>query len=152
MKGIFSFIQYCSNAVSEFGPIAMISTPRLVNFSYSLRKRANCARQYGHIKPRRKASTTGLLPRKSESRISLPFISSNSKSGASSPGVISLFISTILSPSSKYRQTFSRSISRSMYSVGWDDMNKVSSDPPSGTSQSTVHRLRHAQTSIANCE
>ena len=93
MKGILSFCQYCSNVAGGLGPIASTSAPRSVNFSYSSRRRANCARQYGHIKPRRNARTTGLLFRKSESLILLPFTSSSSKSGASSPGVINLFIS-----------------------------------------------------------
>ena len=89
MKGMFSFSQYCSNAVGELGPKAMTTALRLVNSSYSSRRRANCARQYGHINPRRKASTTG-LPCNSDNRIRFPNTSSISKSGARSPGVINL--------------------------------------------------------------
>ncbi len=91
VNGIFSFFQYCLNATGMLGPTAMISTPRLVNFSYSSRKRANCARQYGHIKPRRNTSTTG-FPRKSDKRTFLASTSCNSKSGANSPGAMTLLI------------------------------------------------------------
>jgi hypothetical protein len=91
IKGICSFCQYCLNVEGRLGPTAKISTPWLLNSSYSSRKRANCARQYGHIKPRRKERTTG-WPRKSDKRIKFPSISLNSKSGANSPGVINLFI------------------------------------------------------------
>ena len=91
MKGICSFFQYCLKVAGRLGPTARISTPRLVNFSYSSRKRANCARQYGHIKPRRNERTTG-LPRKSDKRTVLLSTSFNSKSGAISPGVINLLI------------------------------------------------------------
>ena len=92
MNGICSFFQNCSNAAGELGPSAKIVTPRLVNFSYSSRKRANCARQYGHINPRKKASTTGLPPLKSESLMLSPCTSISSKSGASSPGVSNALI------------------------------------------------------------
>ncbi len=90
-KGILSFSQYCSNAITVFGPNARATAPRLVNLSYPSRRRANCARQYGHMKPRRNASTTG-FPRRPDKLTRFPWISSNSKSGASSPGVINLLI------------------------------------------------------------
>ena len=96
MKGILSFFQYCLKVGRGLGPTARISTPRLSNFSYSSRRRANCARQYGHIKPRRKESTTG-FPRKSDKRWRFPCTSSSSKSGAGSPGVIKFVIGSVLS-------------------------------------------------------
>ena len=91
IKGIFSFFQYCLKMSGGLGPTARTSAPRLLNFSYPSRKRANCARQYGHIKPRKNESTTG-FPRKLDKRTELPSTSFNSKSGASSPGVTTLLI------------------------------------------------------------
>ena len=96
LNGIASFFQYCRKTGSESGPIASTSAPWLVNCPYASRRRANCARQCGHIKPRRKERTTG-LPRKSDKRMLLPSISCSSKSGASSPGVINLLIRSFLS-------------------------------------------------------
>jgi hypothetical protein len=65
---------------------------RPTNRWWSSLRRANCARQYGHMNPRRKASTTGFFPRKSDSRTRFPLTSVNSKSGAGSPGVINLLV------------------------------------------------------------
>jgi len=133
---MFSFRQYCSNVAGGFEPTAKMTTPRLENFSNSSRKRANCARQYGHMKPRRNASKTILHSRKLESRMRFPFTSSSSKSGASSPGVISLLlieiffpIQSILSLSPKPHRTFSRSIFQLACSAGWGDMNTKPKHP-----------------------
>ena len=78
-----------------FGPIAMISTPRAANSEYPDCRRANDARQNGHMNPRRKYNNTILFPRKSESRTTLSLVLCNSKSGASSPGVINLLIESM---------------------------------------------------------